>query len=409
MGRNSSQSSIGQSGGVREVPAGAERVAGAGDHQHEGVVVVAEALPGIVELRVHLAADRVALIRAVVGEDGRRGRPARRGSSRSSCRPAYFHAVAPRSPGPCRRAGRASLRARQRRHRGVDGSVGGGGLSSPTVSKMSARWESSGTTTRSSRCCLFRLAARLEQHADAGAVHELELAQVDDQPARFATSLASRSRPGARPRSSGRSRRAGGQPAGRRSIRAFSSAKPFIVQRDHHYRADSSARRSGTRMTRRTMSSRGSACHPAQDRLVELLDDLGRGAAATRLERRHQAGSFDDSPGGIGVGEAVRVEDQGISGSEVRGLVGQLGVGKHPEHGAGPAHGSTRPSPRSTRGSGCPPTDRVTWAPSAPVSSSSRPQATVHDWSGDCLRIASFNSPRIRLGWLSCTAAARSV
>ena len=57
-------------GGVLEVPAGAEGVAGAGDHEHERLVVVAEAPPGMVELLVHPPRDRVALLRAVVGEHG---------------------------------------------------------------------------------------------------------------------------------------------------------------------------------------------------------------------------------------------------------------------------------------------------------------------------------------------------
>jgi hypothetical protein len=40
--------------GVGEVPSGAEGVAAAGDHEDERLGVVAEALPGVVELGVHL-------------------------------------------------------------------------------------------------------------------------------------------------------------------------------------------------------------------------------------------------------------------------------------------------------------------------------------------------------------------
>ena len=57
-------------GGVLEVPAGAERLARAGDHEHERLVVVAKPPPGVVELVVHPPRDRVALLGPVVGEDG---------------------------------------------------------------------------------------------------------------------------------------------------------------------------------------------------------------------------------------------------------------------------------------------------------------------------------------------------
>jgi hypothetical protein len=56
-------------GRVGQVPSGAERVAGARDDEDERVVVVAEALPRVVQLLVHPAADRVALRGPVVGED----------------------------------------------------------------------------------------------------------------------------------------------------------------------------------------------------------------------------------------------------------------------------------------------------------------------------------------------------
>jgi hypothetical protein len=58
-----------QCGRLAEVPAGAERrLAGAGDHQHEGVVVVAEALPGVMELLRHRPVDRVVLVGPRVDE-----------------------------------------------------------------------------------------------------------------------------------------------------------------------------------------------------------------------------------------------------------------------------------------------------------------------------------------------------
>ena len=57
-------------GRVREIPAGAERLARTRDHEHEGLVVVAKPPPGVVKLVVHLAADGVSLLGAVVGENG---------------------------------------------------------------------------------------------------------------------------------------------------------------------------------------------------------------------------------------------------------------------------------------------------------------------------------------------------
>jgi hypothetical protein len=55
--------------GILQVPAGAEgRLAGAGDDEHERVVVVPKTLPGVVQLLVHDTADRVVLLRPVVGQ-----------------------------------------------------------------------------------------------------------------------------------------------------------------------------------------------------------------------------------------------------------------------------------------------------------------------------------------------------
>ena len=52
-----------------QVPSGAERrLARAGDDEDEGALVVAEPLPRVVQLRVHLSVDRVVLIRTVVGQ-----------------------------------------------------------------------------------------------------------------------------------------------------------------------------------------------------------------------------------------------------------------------------------------------------------------------------------------------------
>ena len=60
---------IGRSRGVGQVPAGAEGgVARAGDHEHERRVVVAEALPRVVQLPVHRPVDGVVLLRPVVGQ-----------------------------------------------------------------------------------------------------------------------------------------------------------------------------------------------------------------------------------------------------------------------------------------------------------------------------------------------------
>ena len=54
---------------VLQIPASAEgRLPGAGDHEDERIIVVAKALPGMVQLRVHRSVDRVVLIRAVVGQ-----------------------------------------------------------------------------------------------------------------------------------------------------------------------------------------------------------------------------------------------------------------------------------------------------------------------------------------------------
>ena len=53
---------------ARSQPAQNVGLAGAGDDQHERVVVVAEALPGVVQLGVHRAVDRVVLVGPVVGE-----------------------------------------------------------------------------------------------------------------------------------------------------------------------------------------------------------------------------------------------------------------------------------------------------------------------------------------------------
>jgi len=56
-----------QLGGVLEVPSGAEGLlAGARDDEHEAVVLVAKALPRIVQLGIHGAIDGVVLLRAVV-------------------------------------------------------------------------------------------------------------------------------------------------------------------------------------------------------------------------------------------------------------------------------------------------------------------------------------------------------
>src|SRR5437016_1038450 len=61
--------------GVLEVPTGAEAaLAGAGDDKDEGIVVIAEALPGVVQLRIHRAVDRIVLMGTVVSE--RHPRPA---------------------------------------------------------------------------------------------------------------------------------------------------------------------------------------------------------------------------------------------------------------------------------------------------------------------------------------------
>ncbi len=80
------------------------------------------------------------------------------------------------------------------------------------------------------------------------------------------------------------------------------------------------------------------ACAGAQHRLLKPAGDLGRAAARAGLEGRHQTRALHDPTGGIGVGQPIGVEDQGVSGGETRGLVRQLGVGQHAEHGAGLAH-----------------------------------------------------------------------
>jgi hypothetical protein len=58
-----------QLAGVLQVPPGAEGgLTGAGDDKHEGIVVVAEALPRVMQLLVHGPADRVVLAGPVVGQ-----------------------------------------------------------------------------------------------------------------------------------------------------------------------------------------------------------------------------------------------------------------------------------------------------------------------------------------------------
>src|SRR4029077_12478884 len=55
---------------VLQIPAGAEGIALAGDHQDELIPGVAEALPGVMQLAVHLPVDGVPLLRTREGEDG---------------------------------------------------------------------------------------------------------------------------------------------------------------------------------------------------------------------------------------------------------------------------------------------------------------------------------------------------
>src|SRR5208283_3410645 len=57
-------------GGIREIPASAEGLSGSRHDEYERIVVVPKALPGVLELRVHPAVDRVALIGPVVGQKG---------------------------------------------------------------------------------------------------------------------------------------------------------------------------------------------------------------------------------------------------------------------------------------------------------------------------------------------------
>src|ERR1019366_3063656 len=57
-------------GGIREIPASAEGLSGSRHDEYERIVVVPKALPGVLELRVHPAVDRVARIGPVVGETG---------------------------------------------------------------------------------------------------------------------------------------------------------------------------------------------------------------------------------------------------------------------------------------------------------------------------------------------------
>src|ERR1700751_4752512 len=61
---------LGQLRSVLEIPAGAKsRLAGAGDHQNKGAVVIAETLKRLVELSVHVSAYGVVLLGPIVGED----------------------------------------------------------------------------------------------------------------------------------------------------------------------------------------------------------------------------------------------------------------------------------------------------------------------------------------------------
>ena len=57
-------------GGIREIPASAEGLSSSRHDEYERIVVVPKALPGVLELRVHPAVDRVALIGPVVGQKG---------------------------------------------------------------------------------------------------------------------------------------------------------------------------------------------------------------------------------------------------------------------------------------------------------------------------------------------------
>jgi hypothetical protein len=62
-------SQLAQLGSGLQVPAGAEGgLAGTGDDQHEGVVVVSEVLPGVVQLCIHRPVDGVVLMGTVVGQ-----------------------------------------------------------------------------------------------------------------------------------------------------------------------------------------------------------------------------------------------------------------------------------------------------------------------------------------------------
>ena len=56
-------------GRVGQVPPGAERAARPREHEDERVVVVAKAAPGVMELGVHLSADRVPLLRTIQRQD----------------------------------------------------------------------------------------------------------------------------------------------------------------------------------------------------------------------------------------------------------------------------------------------------------------------------------------------------
>src|SRR2546425_496168 len=70
---------------------------------------------------------------------------------------------------------------------------------------------------------------------------------------------------------------------------------------------------------------------------VILLDLRGvqPGAAA---QQRGEVGGAEDPFGSVGLGQAVRVEDQRVAGRERDRLVAELGIVHHPEERSGPPH-----------------------------------------------------------------------
>lgn len=83
---------------------------------------------------------------------------------------------------------------------------------------------------------------------------------------------------------------------------------------------------------------------------------------------------------GVGFGEPVRVQEQGVTGVEADAGGGDVGVGQDADElAAGVGRKSAWPSERISRAGGWPPLARVTWKPPWSPSGVSRPKMTVQN------------------------------